>query len=100
MEILGWILFGFVVGLIARAIMPGRDAIGLIGTTILGIVGALLAGWLGQALGWYEVGEGAGFIAATLGAVIVLFLYYSTVGRKRRSGRRTSRIDHDHRRAA
>jgi uncharacterized membrane protein YeaQ/YmgE (transglycosylase-associated protein family) len=83
MSILGWILFGFVVGLIARAIMPGRDPLGLIGTTILGIIGALLAGWIGQAVGWYRPDEGAGFISATIGAIVVLALYYAVVGRRR-----------------
>src|SRR3954464_15708000 len=82
MHILGWILFGFVVGLIARAIMPGRDPLGLIGTSILGILGALLAGWLGQAVGWYSPGEGAGFITATIGAIIVLGLYYMIVNKR------------------
>ncbi|HLE00516.1 MAG TPA: GlsB/YeaQ/YmgE family stress response membrane protein [Bdellovibrionota bacterium] len=97
MSILGFILFGFVVGLIARAIMPGRDALGLLGTTLLGIVGAVLAGWLGQALGWYQPGEGAGFIAATIGAIVVLFLYHAFFGRRRaRSVTGTSSIDrHD-----
>ena len=75
MSILGWILFGFVVGLIARAVMPGRDPIGLIGTTVLGILGALLGGWAGQALGWYGPDDGAGFFAATIGAVVVLMIY-------------------------
>lgn len=75
MGVLGWILFGFVVGLIARAVMPGRDPLGLIGTTVLGIVGALLGGWIGQAFGWYGPNDGAGFIAATVGAVLVLALY-------------------------
>lgn len=100
MSILGWILFGFVVGLIARAVMPGRDPIGLIGTTVLGIIGALLAGWLGQAFGLYAPGEGAGFVAATLGAVIVLAIYHLAVGRRRLGGRTTSRTDIDRDRAA
>jgi uncharacterized membrane protein YeaQ/YmgE (transglycosylase-associated protein family) len=91
MSILGWILFGFVVGLIARAVMPGRDPLGLIGTTVLGIIGALLAGWLGQALGLYTPDEGAGFIAATLGAVVVLGIYYAIAGRRRRHAVGTSR---------
>lgn len=82
MGILGWILFGFVVGLIARAVMPGRDPLGLVGTTVLGIVGALLAGWLGQALGWYGPQDGAGYVAATIGAVIVLAIYHMVVGRR------------------
>ena len=83
MSILGWILFGFVVGLIARAIMPGRDPLGLIGTTVLGIVGALVAGWVGQALGLYSATDGAGFVAATLGAIVVLAIYYMITGKKR-----------------
>ena len=86
MAILGWILFGFVVGLIARVIMPGRDPLGLIGTTVLGIVGALLAGWIGHLVGWYQPGEGAGFVSATIGAIIVLAIYYAIV--KRTGGRR------------
>jgi uncharacterized membrane protein YeaQ/YmgE (transglycosylase-associated protein family) len=75
MSVLGWILFGFIVGLIARAIVPGRDPLGLIGTTILGIIGAVAAGWFGQAVGWYRPGQGAGFISATAGAVGLLFVY-------------------------
>jgi uncharacterized membrane protein YeaQ/YmgE (transglycosylase-associated protein family) len=86
MNILGWILFGFVVGLIARVVMPGRDPLGLIGTTVLGIIGALLAGWLGSAVGWYRADEGAGFIAATIGAVVVLAIYHMVVGRSHRGG--------------
>jgi uncharacterized membrane protein YeaQ/YmgE (transglycosylase-associated protein family) len=85
MSILGWILFGFVVGLIARAVMPGRDPLGLIGTTVLGIVGALIAGWVGQALGVYAPNDGAGFVAATLGAIVVLAIYYGITGRRRLS---------------
>lgn len=90
MSILGWILFGFVVGLIARAIMPGKDPIGLIGTTVLGVVGALLGGWAGQALGWYQPNEGAGFLAATVGAVIVLALYNMMARRRMAHRSRTS----------
>src|SRR5690606_31806834 len=84
MGIFGWIIFGFVVGLIARAIMPGKDPLGIIGTTVLGIVGALFGGWIGQALGWYGPGEGAGFIAATVGAVVLLWAYYAISGRRSR----------------
>src|SRR3954447_23809431 len=88
MSILGWILFGFVVGLIARAIMPGRDSLGLIGTTVLGIIGALLGGWLGHAVGWYGPNDGAGFIAATVGAIVVLAAYNFFFRRSRLSGSR------------
>lgn len=70
------ILIGFVAGLIARFIMPGRaEPSGFIMTTILGIVGAALATWLGQSLGWYRAGEGAGLIGATIGAILVLFIF-------------------------
>ena len=62
--------------------MPGRDPLGLIGTTVLGIVGALIAGWIGQALGMYGSEDGAGFVAATLGAVIVLAIYHMVMRRK------------------
>jgi uncharacterized membrane protein YeaQ/YmgE (transglycosylase-associated protein family) len=86
MGVLGWILFGFVVGLIARALMPGRDPLGLIGTTVLGIVGALAAGWIGQALGLYAPDDGGGFVAATIGAVVVLGVYYAVTGHRQMSG--------------
>src|SRR4051794_16865420 len=99
MGILGWILFGFVVGLIARAVVPGRDPLGLIGTTVLGIIGALAAGWIGQAAGWYGPDDGAGFISATIGAVVVLLGYYAVTGRRRRS-RLTSVSDYDETRRA
>ena len=73
--ILGWILIGLVAGAIAKLIMPGKDPGGCIVTILLGIAGALLAGFLGQAVGWYEAGEGAGFIAAIVGALILLAIY-------------------------
>ena len=72
---LGWIIIGALAGIIAKAIMPGRDPGGCIVTILLGIGGALLAGFLGNALGWYRPGEGAGFIAAILGAIVILFIY-------------------------
>jgi uncharacterized membrane protein YeaQ/YmgE (transglycosylase-associated protein family) len=75
MGILGWILFGLVVGIIAKFIMPGRDPGGIIMTIILGIVGALIGGYIGQALHLYGPGEPAGFVGATLGAILVLFIY-------------------------
>ena len=75
MDILLWVLFGLVVGIVARLIMPGRDPGGIIITIILGIVGAMLGGWLGRVLGFYREGEAAGFIMAVIGAVIILALY-------------------------
>ena len=81
-HLIGFIVFGFIIGLIARAVMPGRDNMGLLPTTILGIVGALAGGWLGRALGWYGPEDGAGFITATVGALIVLGIYHmATRGR-------------------
>jgi len=71
----GWILIGLIAGLIAKAIMPGRDPSGCIVTILLGVGGAVVAGFLGQQLGWYEPGEGAGFLAAIVGAMILLFVY-------------------------
>jgi uncharacterized membrane protein YeaQ/YmgE (transglycosylase-associated protein family) len=75
MGVLGWILFGLVVGIIAKLLMPGRDPGGLIVTTLLGIVGAVIGGFLGRSLGLYGPGEPAGFLMATLGAIVLLFLY-------------------------
>ena len=75
MGIIATIIVGFVVGLIARAIMPGKQSLGFILTTVLGVVGAVLAGYIGQALGWYTAGEGAGFIGSVVGAIIVLAIY-------------------------
>ena len=69
------IIVGFIVGLIARAIMPGNQSMGLIMTTILGIVGALLASYDGAVLGLYPAGSPVGWIASIIGAIIVLFLY-------------------------
>lgn len=67
-------IVGFVVGLIARAIMPGTQSLGIILTALLGIAGSFLFGFIGQALGWYEAGEGAGFIGSVIGALVVLFV--------------------------
>ena len=72
MGIIGTIVIGFLVGLVARFLKPGDDKMGLIVTTLLGIVGAFVGTYLGQALGVYQVGEPAGFIGAVIGAVIVL----------------------------
>lgn len=75
MGIISMIIVGFIVGLLARAIMPGDQKMGWIMTAILGIVGAFVAGYLGQAMGWYIPGEGAGWIGSIVGAIIVLFIY-------------------------
>ena len=76
MGIVWTILIGFIAGLVAKFIVPGnREPSGFILTTILGIVGAVLATYLGQALGWYQAGEGAGLIGAIVGAVIVLLIW-------------------------
>ena len=80
MGILGWIVFGLVVGAIAKLLMPGKDPGGIIITMVLGIVGALLGGFLGRALGMYNSNESAGFIMALVGAVVVLLIYRMTLG--------------------
>lgn len=75
MSIIWTILIGFVVGLIARAIKPGNDSAGFIVTTVIGIVGSLIATYLGQAMGWYTAGQAAGFIASVLGAIVLLVVW-------------------------
>jgi uncharacterized membrane protein YeaQ/YmgE (transglycosylase-associated protein family) len=75
MGIIAWILFGFIVGIVAKLLMPGRDPGGFIVTIALGIVGALLGGFLGRAMGFYGLSEGAGWLVSILGAVILLALY-------------------------
>ena len=81
MGIIGTIVVGFIVGLLARAVKPGDDRMGLIMTTLLGIAGALLAKYAGMAMGLYTEGEAAGWIASVIGAVILLFLYGMIRGR-------------------
>lgn len=73
--VLGWILFGLVVGLIAKLVMPGRDPGGIIITMLLGIIGAVVGGFVGRALGLYGPGEAAGFLMSLVGAVALLALY-------------------------
>lgn len=80
---IAWILIGAIAGAIAKAVMPGRDPGGCIVTILLGIAGAALAGFLGNSLGWYKQGQGAGFIAAILGAILILFIYRLVAGRRR-----------------
>lgn len=75
MGIISMIIVGFIVGLLARAIMPGDQKMGIIMTVVLGIIGSVVAGYLGGALGMYEPGEGAGWTGSIIGAIIVLFVY-------------------------
>lgn len=82
MGIIGSIIIGFIAGLVAKFLMPGRDPGGFIITTLLGIIGAVVATYLGQAVGWYRAGEGAGFIGAVVGAVILLAIYRMVVSRR------------------
>jgi len=74
MSIIWTIIIGFLAGLIARAVLPGRQSLGMIWTTLLGIVGSLVATYAGQTMGWYTAGTTAGFLASVVGAVIVLAL--------------------------
>jgi uncharacterized membrane protein YeaQ/YmgE (transglycosylase-associated protein family) len=80
--ILGWIVFGLVVGVIAKVLMPGKDPGGFIVTVLIGIAGAVAGGYIGRALGWYGPEEPAGFIVATLGAILLLAIYRMATGRK------------------
>ncbi len=73
--VLGWMLFGLIVGVIAKLLMPGRDPGGFIVTVLLGIAGALVAGFLGRAIGLYGPNDGAGYIMSIIGAVLLLFAY-------------------------
>ncbi|SFR96281.1 GlsB/YeaQ/YmgE family stress response membrane protein [Sphingomonas jatrophae] len=80
---IGWIVIGLVAGLLAKLITPGRDPGGCLLTILLGIGGALVAGFIGQATGFYRPGQPAGWIAATLGAVLILLVWRSISGRRR-----------------
>ena len=83
MSILGWIIFGAIVGVIAKFLMPGDDPGGIIVTILLGIVGALIGGFIGRALGMYGPDQQAGgFIMSVLGAILVLWGYRATIGRR------------------
>ncbi|EHR71709.1 putative membrane protein [Burkholderiales bacterium JOSHI_001] len=75
-------LVGFVVGLVARAVLPGTQNVGLILTAVLGIAGSFVAGFLGQAVGWYSAGQGPGFIGSVVGAVLLLLIYSKVAGPK------------------
>lgn len=79
---LWWIIIGGIAGAIAKLLMPGKDPGGCLVTILLGIAGAFVAGWLGRQVGWYESGEGAGFLAAIVGAFIILAVYRLIAGRR------------------
>jgi uncharacterized membrane protein YeaQ/YmgE (transglycosylase-associated protein family) len=81
MGIIGWIIFGLIVGAVAKLLMPGRDPGGWIVTIVLGIAGALVGGFLGRAVGWYGPNDAAGFLMALVGALVLLGLYRLTLGR-------------------
>jgi uncharacterized membrane protein YeaQ/YmgE (transglycosylase-associated protein family) len=72
---LGWIVIGIVAGVLGKMLMPGKDPGGFIVTILIGIAGSLLAGFLGQAIGFYRQGQAGGWVGATIGAIILLFLY-------------------------
>jgi uncharacterized membrane protein YeaQ/YmgE (transglycosylase-associated protein family) len=78
----GWIIIGALAGALAKWIMPGRDPGGCLVTVLLGIGGALLAGFIGNAVGWYSQGQAGGFIAATLGAILILWIYRMIMRRR------------------
>jgi uncharacterized membrane protein YeaQ/YmgE (transglycosylase-associated protein family) len=82
MSVIGWILFGLVVGIIGKLLMPGRDPGGFILTIVLGIAGALLGGFVGRSLGMYGEGEPAGFVMAVIGSIILLVIYRLVAGRR------------------
>jgi len=79
---LGWIIFGLIVGAVAKLLMPGRDPGGIIITMLLGIVGAVLGGFLGRAMGFYQEGEAAGFLMSLVGAVVLLAIYRAMTKRR------------------
>jgi len=80
--VIGWIIFGLIVGAVAKLLMPGRDPGGIIVTMALGIAGALLGGFIGRALGWYGEQDAAGFLMSLAGAVLLLWIYRMMVGRR------------------
>ena len=86
MHILGWILCGLVVGIVAKFLMPGRDPGGFVITAILGIVGALVGGFVGRLIGWYGEGDPVGFVMAVIGSIILLAVYRVTLGRGAHAG--------------
>jgi len=82
LTVVGWIVFGLIVGALAKLVMPGRDPGGIIVTMLIGIAGAMLGGFLGRAMGLYGPGQAAGFLMSFLGAVILLMLYRMVARRR------------------
>jgi len=83
MSILGWVLFGLIIGALAKLVMPGRDPGGIIITMLLGIAGAVIGGFVGRAMGLYGPGETAGWVMSFIGAVLLLVIYRLFMGRSR-----------------
>lgn len=75
MSVIGWIIFGLIAGIVAKLLTPGRDPGGFVITTLIGIVGAVIGGYLGRGLGWYQEGEPVGFLMAVVGSIVLLLLY-------------------------
>ena len=75
MSLIWTIIVGFIVGVVAKLVHPGRENMGFIMTTLLGVGGSLIAGYVGQAVGFYQAGQGAGFIGSLIGALVLLFIY-------------------------
>jgi uncharacterized membrane protein YeaQ/YmgE (transglycosylase-associated protein family) len=73
--LIGTVIVGFIVGVIAKLVMPGKENMGFIMTTVLGIVGSLVASYAGQLIGWYQAGQGAGWIGSIVGAFALLWVY-------------------------
>ena len=82
MHILWMLIIGLIIGALAKLVMPGKDPGGILITMVIGVVGSMIAGFLGRSLGWYAEGEPAGFIASVIGSVILLAGYRMVVGRK------------------
>lgn len=82
MGVISWIVFGLIVGAVAKLFMPGRDPGGIIVTAVLGIVGAMVGGFIGRSLGMYGPNDPAGFVMALIGSVLLLALYRASLGRR------------------
>jgi uncharacterized membrane protein YeaQ/YmgE (transglycosylase-associated protein family) len=80
--VIGWMIFGVIVGAIAKLLMPGRDPGGIIVTMLIGIVGSLMGGFVGRALGWYGPNDGAGFFMSLIGAILLLWIYRLVFARR------------------